>query len=135
MNEAELKEISDRRQLLLDALEYQAEWRDQKAIEYPHDERNKNSAEALRQLAEQLEKIPPSDDVWRVYSLAWDRFDNSAAERVLEHERETLRTYGFGHSPSQVSAEGAVKFLRDHVEMCLGQLSGWVSHTPPGRVN
>jgi hypothetical protein len=108
--------MSDQRQMFLESLEGQAQWRDQKAAEYPGDERNKNSAAALRQLAKHLEAIPATDPLWLMYSQMWDTGNGDDSMRACEYEREDLRTFGFSNRPKEVSPEDAAMFLRDHVE-------------------
>jgi hypothetical protein len=117
MIETERDSVNERRQELLDSLESQAEWRDRKAVEYPDDRRNSNSAQALRQLATQLETIPVSDATWIQYANGWDALDDDQLMRAMEDEREELRTYGFTSWPSEVSPEDAAAFLRDRVSV------------------
>jgi hypothetical protein len=123
MNDAEQQEAGDHRQLLLDMLEYQAGWRYEKAIQHPDDERNENSANALRQLAEHLTKLSPSDGLWLLYGGAWDRLSGAALERANEEERDALRIYGFSEDTSDVSPEDAAKFLRNRVQSLEGYLA------------
>ena len=49
-------------QVIVDYLESQAAWRDQKAAEYPDDTRNNRSAEGLRMLAAHVRQLPPGDE-------------------------------------------------------------------------
>jgi hypothetical protein len=114
---AELKAIDESRAQFLERIEYQAEWRDQKAIEYPDDKRNKQSARCLRQLAQYLGNIPPNDSLWVRYGRVWDRVTDTGTTEPVEHESEQLRAYGFyGAGPEEVSPKDAVEFLRGHVE-------------------
>ena len=112
---AALNDIDDIGFQLVEQLERQAEWRDQKAQEYPDDKRNKNSATSLRQLAEHLSKIAPTDQLWIRYSRAWSH-DGIDTMRLSEYESEELRTYGFHNESAQVTMEDAVQFLEAHVE-------------------
>ncbi|MDA8347353.1 MAG: hypothetical protein M0038_00860 [Pseudomonadota bacterium] len=100
---------------LVEKLEFQAEWRDQKAEEYPDDVRNRNSATALRQLAEHLDKIPRTDQLWIRYARVWEQ-DDVDTFRFVEYEDEELRPYGFHNEPAEVTMEDAVQFLEGHVE-------------------
>ncbi len=100
---------------LVEKLESQADWRDRKAEEYPDDARNKNSAAALRQLAEHLDKIPRTDQLWIRYARVWEQ-DDVDTFRLVEYEDEELRPYGFHNEPSEVTMEDAVQFLEAHVE-------------------
>jgi hypothetical protein len=114
---AELKLIGESRTRFLESIEYQAEWRDQKAIEYPDDKRNKQSAERLRQLAQQLGNIPPNDSLWVRYARLWARAGDSGTTEPVERDSEQLRAFGFyGTGPAEMGAKDAVEFLRGHVE-------------------
>jgi hypothetical protein len=112
---AELDEIKDRRSHFLEQLGYQADWRDEKASEYPDDVRNKRSEESLRQLVDHLGNLPPNDSLWVRYSRVWD--DGEGNTNLVEYEHEALRTFGFYAGPAEdISAKDAVEFLRDLVE-------------------
>jgi len=69
----------------------QAEWRDQKAGEYPDDPRNARAAEGLRGLAEYVRNLPDDDPRLRRLAEAWSSPDpvDGAAQLLLDK-------YGFG---------------------------------------
>jgi hypothetical protein len=115
----DLSEVSYNRSLLLDRITGQAEWRDEKAKQYPDDERNAQSAESLRQLAQHLSNIPVSDPLWLRYHRAWDQLaddDGDALHSANELENDELRNYGFYDFSIDVSPEDALQFLTSHVE-------------------
>src|SRR4029453_6852407 len=49
------------REAIAEHLEYQSEWRAQKAEEYPEDDRNRIVADALERAAAQVRLLPDSD--------------------------------------------------------------------------
>lgn len=115
----ELTEVSYNRSLLLDRITGQAEWRDQKAEQYPDDERNAQAAESLRQLAQHLGNVAAGDALWVRYYRAWDQLaddDGDALHSANELEDDELRAYGFYDFCIDVSPEDARQFLSSHVE-------------------
>jgi hypothetical protein len=79
------------KKILAQNLEMEAEWRDEKAEEWPEDVRNARAAEGLRGLAEYVRHLPYDDP--RLRHIAQVRFspnpDEGAAQRLLDE-------YGFG---------------------------------------
>lgn len=115
----ELSEVSFNRTELLDRITAQAQWRDEKAREYPDDVRNSQSADSLRQLARHLGNIPVSDPLWVRYYRAWDQLaddDGEALHSANELESDELRTYGFYDFGIDLCPEDAQHFLKSHVE-------------------
>ena len=80
---------------LFEKVEQQAEWRDRKAEQHPHDARNARSAESLRRLAGNLAALPDDDPHWRVLASVWSNADADTTLLLCEAQSETLRTYGF----------------------------------------
>jgi hypothetical protein len=115
MNDTDMQEVERLRTMFIESLEYQAAWRDEKAVQYPHDKRNENSARALRQLAKHLQAIPASDGAWLQYASVWDQLEDCM--NATEQEQEELRTFGFDNSMQDVSPEDAAEFLRDYISM------------------
>jgi hypothetical protein len=80
----------------------QADWRAQKAEEYPDDDRSRRSAASLRKLQERLSAFPATEAKW---SRLWNAYygprrssDPDRQDESLEFigiEREALRRYGF----------------------------------------
>ena len=93
---------------LVDQVGYQAEWRDQNALEYP-DERNEQSSETLKRLAKNLAGLSESDLAWHRLQRAYARLDGVTASHI---ESETLRRYGFGYEPED--GGDAKKFLQSY---------------------
>ena len=113
----EMKDAERLRSLLIDQIEYQADWRERKAVEYPDDLRNKNSAMELRSLAGHLDKLPPNDALWVRYWRVW-RHDAVDLSTLVEYESEKLRTFGFSNGETQedIGHETAVVFLKQLVD-------------------
>ena len=65
------------RKMLMAELEEQADWRRQKAVEYPLDRRNRDAAAEYRRLAKTVKDIP--DDVLVAYSKAFEDAPDSAS--------------------------------------------------------
>jgi hypothetical protein len=99
---------------LSDYFRAQAEWRERKAEEYPEDERNAQSAAALRSLAEFVE--PREDgryDLSVLHDLAAHVFEGSLGG---EETQRVVSRYGFGYG---VSAAQHVEFLDELLLLCL----------------
>ena len=89
------------REMLKSELEDQAEWRREKAIEYPNDRRNLASAEEYERLAETVKDIP--DDLLIAYSEAYE--DVPDVERWQEMLKDIFRGFsGFANATELVQA-------------------------------
>ena len=77
------------REMLKTELEDQAEWRRQKAVEYPHDRRNLDSAEEYERLAKTVKDIP--DNLLVAYSEAYQ--DAPDVERWQELLKDIFRGF------------------------------------------
>jgi hypothetical protein len=110
-----LGQVAERRNKFIEQINYQAEWREGKATEYPDDHRNLSSAERLRQLAHELDNIAPNDELWVRYHRVWEECSDSTS--LVEYESEARREYGFSNDESPVTMKDAVRFLRVHVEV------------------
>lgn len=73
-----------------------AEWRMQKAVEYPDDGRNQVAVEELQELSGQASDIEPgaAEAYWRLSE------DIDMTYRLTEIEQEALRSIGFSNSYS-----------------------------------
>ena len=112
---ADMGEVRRMRSELVERITFQADWREEKALEYPSDQRNARSAVCLRQLASQLDNISPNDVLWIRYWSTWNQTEE--ALKLVEHESEELRSYGFhGNGPAELNDENAVQFLRQLVD-------------------
>jgi hypothetical protein len=89
-----------------------AEWRRQKAVEYPHDKRNLEAAEILERLAASADQIEPQ--LLSVYEDMWVDF------RAAEVQTEMLRQVGLYFWP-----DNATEFLREFLTKC------WVAVDTP----
>jgi hypothetical protein len=93
--------------LIANDLEYGAEWRHQKSVEFPHDaDRNLAAAETLERIAAEFRKLEGSQYHWRLQAL-FDRY----GERFVEGLKSMIAAVGF-----RSSAETAEEFLD---ELCL----------------
>jgi len=89
--------------------ESQAEWRREKASEYPDDKRNLQAAELFDKLAATVADISPQVmNAYRDHFLGRNRHDPL---RAVEVEQEHLRGVGFHARP-----QNAEEFLRDLIE-------------------
>jgi hypothetical protein len=97
---------------LSSAIREQAAWRDAKAEEYPDDERNKHSAEALLELASYVTQLREDDPRLRYLS----EFNLSASDGVVlwgESATRELSRWGFGYGkvPGATEADRFVSRL------------------------
>jgi len=90
--------------LLGEFLDSQAAWRAFKAEEYPADDRNLRSSEALRDLAAYVRELPDSDSTIRRMARAM-RGPPSDPFPVGEHASSFAARIGFGYLPVSASAE------------------------------
>jgi hypothetical protein len=82
-------------------LEDQAEWRRRKAVEYPNDRRNLDSAEEYERLAKTVKDIP--DDLLVAYSEAFEDLPDS--ERWQEMLKDIFRGFSdFANATELVQA-------------------------------
>jgi hypothetical protein len=91
---------------LKETFERQAEWRRQKADDYPDDGRNLAAAATFDRLAATAADIP--QHVLNAYEATLWRWDDS---KLVEVEREALRQVGFRSEP-----ENAEAFVRGVLE-------------------
>ena len=90
--------------------EMQAEWRDEKAEEWPEDVRNGRAAEGLRGLAEYVRHLPYDDPRLRHLARVWfsSKPDEGAAQLLLD-------SYGFGPG-SHLGPPHHDSFLTDYAD-------------------
>ena len=97
------------KEMLVERVEHQAEWRAQKAEEYPDDAaRNIAASEDLLALADSLKSIAGDDPLW----LACVAHDDDDALLLSERESEVLGGIGF----RQAAPDGR-EFLRELVQV------------------
>jgi len=88
--------------LLGEYFEEQARWRDRKADEYPDDDRNAQSAAALRDLAAYARALPDDDRTIRRITRAL----RPAGELVPgEESAQFASRFGFGYTPASLGGE------------------------------
>jgi hypothetical protein len=85
-------------QLILN-IESSADWRAQKAEQYPDDSRNVRSSKALAKLAKNLEALPNDDTNVVAYEAVLNRMVSNDYDlsRVSEHESQFVGRYGFDY--------------------------------------
>ena len=89
------------REMLRSELEDQAQWRREKAVEYPHDRRNRDSAEEYDRLAKTVKDIP--EKLLVAYSEAYE--DAPDVERWQELLKDIFRGFSdFANATELVQA-------------------------------
>lgn len=106
------------KEYLTEQAEFQAEWRREKAAEYPDDERNLNCALSLELLATQLKAMPDDHPSFQKLALFWDDPDVSfevTTEADIDPDHPlNLGRYGFDHCEPSADAEA---WLSDLLEV------------------
>jgi len=92
---------------LKEAFERQAEWRREKAIEYPSDDRNEEAAKLFDKLAESVDLI---DEV--TLDVYWELLEEL---KDTEVHQEMMRTVGFSYWP-----DDAARFVADFIAARTG---------------
>ena len=105
------------RTALLNAIESQSTWREEKAIEYPDDPRNKMAADALGSLAEFVESLDECDPL--LLRLEPLRSDDVLFLGVLASQK--LSHYGF------VTDAEPREFLGKLAEVALLEQAGFLA--------
>ena len=100
--------------MLVETLESQAEWRRQKALEYPEDRRNIDAAELLEKLAEEASKLDQNDPLLERLESRLNRLGakNDGYYLFSEGQSEYHRQIGFSRFPSTVR-----QYLKDLIEI------------------
>ena len=123
--------LSEHKELLIGEIATSAEWRAEKAQEYPEDARNEQSATALLALVENLAALAPTDPLLeRIYKSEQGIFGRSekprsddlrylSLEELNERKSELLRRYGFD-DPKEDGTDVAVflSALADLTQRC-----------------
>ena len=106
---------------LIMRVESSANWRAEKAVQYPDDKRNLRCSEALRELGRRLNELPADNEHACAYEAVVERLVELEAydDRTSRHESEHIGRYGFNY-PADGDPEA---FLIDLVE----QYQEWVS--------
>jgi hypothetical protein len=88
-------------QALAEYLEHTAEWRREKAAEYPDDERNAEAATLLQQLCEACLDTDPSEQGQN--EATYERLARNDSDHVpMERFHDYLGRIGFDHWPCDV---------------------------------
>jgi hypothetical protein len=83
---------------LISQVESSADWRAGKAEQYPDDNRNVRSSQALEKLAKKLKALPDNDKNVAAYEAVMDcLMDGDDMVSVVEHESHFIGRYGFDY--------------------------------------
>lgn len=106
-------------EMLIGNVESSADWRAEKAKQYPDDKRNVRSSEALKELARNLRQIPAGDETAVAYSAVVDRLvDLDEGDRISEYESPFIGRYGFDYPTDGDAA--------DFLSVLVEEYQGWV---------
>ena len=98
---------------LLDTIERQAQLREEKANEEPHDARNVKVAAALRHLHEEVGALPDdSPELVQLAALWYSTADEDIRKTLAERAIEVLSVYRFGAMEASETDEDPASFLR-----------------------
>ena len=100
----EINSVRDYREQLVHSLEDAAEWRGAKAAEYPKDERNDRSADALRAAARDVAALSDHDPRLRRLVRLYEAGDEAVGD-FLEEEHYIITRHGFGDDATQTTDE------------------------------
>jgi hypothetical protein len=98
----EINNVRDYREQLARSLEDAAEWRARKAKEYPNDERNSRSAEALSVAAREVAELPDHDPRLRRLVRLYEVGDEAVGD-FLEEEHYIITRHGFGPDATETT--------------------------------
>ena len=100
----EISNVRDYREQLVHSLEEAAQWRAGKAAEYPKDERNERSAQALDAAAREVAGLPDHDPRLRRLVRLYEAGDG-AVGNFLEAEHYLITRHGFADDATQTTDE------------------------------
>ncbi len=123
MIESGKQEIGEYKELLAVEIEYTAEWRQEKADEYPQDERNVQSAKALSALAEKIRALDnKSAGLQALYDL--DRgIDPNRVSDWSDAKSMVIGRYGFDSPVDDPGPEDFLAELAKGIKGAIGRLS------------
>jgi hypothetical protein len=81
--------------MLMEDLQRTADWRLQKAEEFPHDTRNRAAADSLQQLANQIRILSGGDLDQQLASLSNASLASGRADALITAQSQPLREVGF----------------------------------------
>jgi hypothetical protein len=104
---------------IIDRVESSAEWRAEKAEQYPDDARNMRSSQALTKLAEKLKALAANDENVAAYEAVMGRLveSDSGDEMfgVIEYESQYIGRYGFDY-PQDGDPADFLEALTEHCQ-------------------
>jgi hypothetical protein len=107
-------------EMLLDQVEGSADWRADKAAQYPDDRRNERSSAALSALAKNLRALPANDKHVRAYEAVVERLvdlDVDTLTEMTEHETRYVGRYGFDYPADGDAREFLSALTEAHQEL------------------
>jgi hypothetical protein len=90
--------IADLKEQLVLHIEGTAQWRSDKAQEYPEDIHNLKAEKALNALADYIKSLPNDHSLFLSMVFFWER-ENPNAEIISADEDDMIRIYGYKASP------------------------------------
>ncbi len=91
-----LVDVGNYREQLVDKLESLAAWRKREATEHPDDERNAQSAEALRETASEVLALPHDDPRLRRLASVCQAHNDEERISYIEAEDRIVNRHAFG---------------------------------------
>jgi hypothetical protein len=113
--------VNDQR-WLKDQVNYAADWREQKAAEYPDDDRNEGCVCTLRNLARHLDELPADHPLFRKIALMI-LADNGLMNEWLDALNGLIPTFGFYKSATSQQLVQQLERVTDRyvAETCTKQ--------------
>ena len=109
---------------LIEKVESSADWRAEKAEQYPDDTRNVRSSQALMKLAKRLKTLPDDDENGAAYETVMSRLmesdDDSAGISAIEHESNYIGRYGFDY-PQDGNPADFLSALTEHCQELIDE--------------
>jgi hypothetical protein len=107
---------------LIESVESSAEWRAEKAAQYPNDKRNRTSAESLSKLAKKLRKLGADNERLQAHEAAEKRLVELDAygPDITEHISRYVGRYGFDY-PADGDPEPFLDGLTEHYQEKIGE--------------
>lgn len=98
---------------LIEHVESSADWRAEKAAQYPDDRRNRRSSDSLTKLAQKLRELSVDNEHAKTYESLVERlFEVDQGYQISEHESHYIGRYGFDY-PVDGDAEEFLSCLNE----------------------
>ena len=120
------------KETLVSKVEGQAKWRAERAEEWPEDQRNARSFQALSRLAEALNAIPDDHEIYRNLERLTDRLGGDGLLRLAEQGGEELLISRYGLDSSADDGSDPERFLRGLLGIYLEAVGNGPQSTDAG---